>query len=56
MIGMLEVCVIMFEPLEETPIGSVSITIGVETVQGSAGIVCRDAYYITVYSHLHRWK
>ncbi len=55
---MLEVCVRLFEPLEETPLGTVSFDIGVETVQGSAGIVCRDAYYIAVITFclIHRWK
>ncbi len=52
MIGMLEVCVRMFEPSEETPIGSVQISIGVETVQGSAGIVCRDYTLILHYCPL----
>ncbi len=37
---MLEVCARMFEPSEDTPLGSWSISIGAETVQGSAGIVC----------------
>ncbi len=49
---MLEVCTRMFEPSEETRIGSVQISIGAETVQGSAGIVFRDAYFITVHCHL----
>ncbi len=48
-IGTQEVCVRMFEPPEDTPLGIFTISIGVETVQGTAGIVCRDAYYITVY-------
>ncbi len=46
---MLEVCVRMFEPPENTPLGTLTVSIGVETVQGTAGIVYRDAYYITVY-------
>ncbi len=45
----LEVCVRMLEPSDDTPLGSVIINYGVEIVPGSAGIVCRDAYYITVY-------
>ncbi len=52
-IGMLEVCARMFEPSEDISLGSVSISIGAETVQGSAGIVCRDyTYFITVHCHL----
>ncbi len=39
---MLEVCVRMLEPLEDTPIGILTISIGVETVQGTAGIVCTE--------------
>ncbi len=39
-IGMQEVCVRMFEPAEETPLGTLFVALGVETVQGSAGIVC----------------
>ncbi len=46
-IGM-EVCVRMFEPPEDTALRIFTISIGVETVQGTAGIVCRDAHYITV--------
>ncbi len=59
---MLEVCTRMFEPSEETPIGSVQISIGAETVQGSAGIVCRDYTYTTptllsiAICLIHRWK
>ncbi len=45
---MLEVCARMFEPSEDTPLGSVSISIGAETVQGSAGIVCIGILH-TVY-------
>ncbi len=45
-VGMLEVCARIFA---DAPLGSVSIAIGVETVPGSAGIVCRDATYITEY-------
>ncbi len=48
-IGMLEVCVRMFE--EASLLVTIG-TIGVETVPGSAGIVCRYAYYITVYCML----
>ena len=33
----------MFEPPENTPLGILTISIGVETVQGTAGIVSRDA-------------
>ncbi len=52
-IGMLEVCARMFEPSEDTPIGSIQISLGVETVQGSAGIVGRNyTYFITVHCHL----
>ncbi len=40
---MLEVCVTMFEPPDDTSLETVTISIGVETVQGTAGIVCRDA-------------
>ena len=57
-IGFLEVCVRLFEPPEESSIGRLTIGIGVETVRGSAGIVCRDA--ITTLSIAfclnHRWK
>ncbi len=42
-IGLLEVCVRMFEPAEESSLGSITISIGVETVRGTAGIVCSDA-------------
>ncbi|XP_064388167.1 uncharacterized protein LOC135336335 [Halichondria panicea] len=35
-IGMQEVCVVMFEPPENTPLGTLTISIGVETVQGTA--------------------
>ncbi len=35
---MQEVCVRMFEPPENTPLGTVTISIGVETVQGT---VCK---------------
>ncbi len=38
-IGTLEVCVRMFEPPEDTSLGPLTVSIGVETVQGSAGIV-----------------
>ena len=38
-----EVCVRMFEPAEDTPLGTLTVSIGVETVQGTAGIVCTDA-------------
>ena len=47
---MLEVCVRMFEPPENTPLGTLTVSIGVETVQGTAGIVCRDrCCYNTAY-------
>ncbi len=36
-------CVRMFEPAEESSIGSITISIGVETVHNTAGIVCSDA-------------
>ena len=36
-------CVRLFEPPEEDSIGGLTIDIGVETVRGTAGIVCRDA-------------
>ena len=36
-------CVRMFEPPEESLIGRLTVDLGVETVQGTAGIVCRDA-------------
>ena len=42
-------CVRMFEPSENTLLGTFTISIGVETVQGTAGIVYSDAYYITIY-------
>ncbi len=42
-IRLLEVCVRMFEPAEESSLGSITISIGVETVRGTAGIVCSDA-------------
>ncbi len=56
---MLEVCARMFEPSEDTPLGSVFISIGAETVQGSAGIVCRDLHTLLlsiVICLIHRWK
>ncbi len=36
-------CVRLFEPPEESSIGELMVGLGVETVQGTAGIVCRDA-------------
>ena len=43
-------CVRMFEPRDDTSLGSLTVSIGVETVEGSAGILCRDAGTInTVY-------
>ncbi len=37
----LRVCVRMYEPSEDTPLGPLTtLDYGVETVQGSAGIVC----------------
>ncbi len=36
-------CVRMFEPPEESSLGRLMVDLGVDTVRGSAGIVCRDA-------------
>ncbi len=38
----------MFEPPENTPLGTLTVGLGVETVHGSAGIVSRDDA-VTVY-------
>ncbi|XP_064387537.1 uncharacterized protein LOC135335856 isoform X6 [Halichondria panicea] len=35
-IGTQEVCVVMFEPPENTPLGTLTVSIGVETVRGTA--------------------
>ncbi|XP_064387566.1 uncharacterized protein LOC135335869 isoform X2 [Halichondria panicea] len=35
-IGFLKVCVVMFEPPEDTSLGTLTVSIGVETVQGTA--------------------
>ena len=57
-IGFLEVCVRLFEPPEESSIGRLTVNLGVETVQGTAGIMCRDA--VTTLSIafflIYRWK
>ncbi len=55
---MLEVCVRMFEPPENTPLGTLTVSIGVETVRGTAGIVCRDAVTTLsiAFCLIHRWK
>ena len=55
---MLEVCVRMFEPPEDTPLGTVTVDLGVETVRGSAGIVCRDAVTTLsiAFCLIHRWR
>ncbi len=58
-IGMFQVCVVMFEPPEDTPLGTLTVSIGVETVQGTAGIVCRDAVQHCMsiaFCLIHRWK
>ncbi len=51
-------CVRMFEPPEESSIGRLTVDLGVETVQGTAGIVCRDAVTTLsiVICLIHRWK
>ena len=51
-------CVRLFEPPEEDSIVELTIDIGVETVQGSAGIVCRDAVTTLsiAFCLIHRWK
>ena len=55
---MLEVCVRMLEPLEDTPIGILTISIGVETVQGTAGIVCTELQMLLSIASVlvHRWR
>ncbi len=41
---------IILEPSDETRLGpEIDIAYMVEIVPGSAGIVCRDTYYITVH-------
>ncbi len=48
----------MFEPPEDTPLGPLTISIGVETVRGTAGIVYRDAVTTLSISFclIHRWR
>ncbi|XP_064387556.1 uncharacterized protein LOC135335860 isoform X4 [Halichondria panicea] len=60
-IGMQEVCVRMFEPAEETPLGTLFVALGVETVQGSADgndytevTGARDAYSLLFSSDTSR--
>ncbi len=57
-IGFLKVCVRMFVPPEESSIGELTVGLGVETVRGTAGIVCRDAVttLFIVICLIHRWK
>ncbi len=51
-------CVRMFEPPEESSIGRLTVDLGVETVRGTAGIVCRDAVTTLsiAFCLIHRWK
>ena len=55
---MQEVCVVMFEPPENTPLGTLTISIGVETVQGTAGIVCEmhTTLLCIAFCLVHRWR
>ena len=51
-------CVRIFEPLQNISLGRLTVDLGVETVRGSAGIVCRDAVTTLsiVFCLIHRWK
>ncbi len=51
-------CVRMFEPPEESSIGRLTVYFGVETVRGTAGIVCRDAVTTLsiAFCLIHRWR
>ena len=54
----LEVCVRMFEPSDDTPVGTL-FRIGVETVQGTAGIVCAEMHTTLLsiaFCLVHRWR
>ena len=50
-------CVRMFEPPEESSIGRLTVDLGVETVQGTAGIVMLLQHCMSIVICLiHRWK
>ena len=51
-------CVRLFEPPEDRSIGRLMVDLGVETVRGTAGIVCRDAVTTLsiAFCLIYRWK